>query len=265
LVGPNLQSLGASSQPDYIIDSIMQPAKAVKEGYNAVVVAMNDGRILTGIPIGQSPSELIIRDAEGKELKLPKAQIEDQKPTGSLMPAGLIDSLTRQELLDLFRFLIELGKVGPYSLPKERLIRHYEILAANQNARTGLARISHGGIARGDQPGLQWQPVYATVSGSLRKSDLPVITATARASSGFARFALNVQTEGTVDLKLSSTKGLQVWLDGVSVAPAGTVKLNVKPGKHLVTLAVDPETGDEQLQVQILDSGTARIELPTGL
>lgn len=264
LVGPNLQSLGASSQPDYIIDSILQPAKAVKEGYNAIVVAMNDGRILTGIPIGQSPAELIIRDAEGKELKLPKAQIEDQKPTGSLMPAGLIDSLTRQELLDLFRFLTELGKVGAYSLPKERIIRHYESLSADQKARTGLARISHGGIARGDQPGLSWAPLYATVAGNLRRAELPVVTATARASAGFARFAVNAQTEGTVDLKLSSTKGLQLWLDGVSVAPAEVVKLNIKPGRHLVTLAIDPSASDENLRIHLLDSGSARIELPSG-
>ncbi|MFM7129229.1 MAG: sorbosone dehydrogenase, partial [bacterium] len=264
LVGPNLQSLGASSQPDYIIDSILQPAKAVKEGYNAVVVAMNDGRILTGIPIGQSPAELIIRDAEGKELKLPKAQIDDQKPTGSLMPAGLIDSLTRQELLDLLRFLTELGKVGPYSLPKERIIRHYESLAADQNARTGLARISHGGIARGDQPGLSWAPLYATVAGSLRRTDLPVVSATARASAGFARFAFNAQTEGTVELKLNSAKGLQLWLDGVSVAAADVVKVSVKPGRHVMTLALDPATSDENLSVHLLDSGTSRIELPSG-
>ena len=29
------------------------------------------------------------------------------------MPAGLVDSLTRQELLDLIRFMTELGKLGP--------------------------------------------------------------------------------------------------------------------------------------------------------
>lgn len=264
LVGPNLQSLGASSQPDYIIDSILQPAKAVKEGYNAIVVAMNDGRILTGIPIGQSPAELIIRDAEGKELKLPKDQIEEQKPTGSLMPAGLVDSLTRQELLDLLRFLTELGKVGSYSIPKERFIRHFEVLEADQNARTGLSRISHGGIARGDQPGLKWYPSYATVAGQLRKADLPVVTAGARAAAGFARFQLDAQTEGFAELKLSNMNGLQVWLDGVAVEPANVLKLNLKAGRHTVVLALDPDASQPNLQIQLLDSSTSRIELPSG-
>ena len=39
----------------------------------------------------------------------------------SLMPDGLADTLTRGELVDLVRFLSELGKVGPYSLGKAGL------------------------------------------------------------------------------------------------------------------------------------------------
>jgi len=264
LVGPNLQSLGASSQPDYIIDSILQPAKAVKEGYNAIVVAMNDGRILTGIPIGQTPAELVIRDAEGRELKLPKNQIEEQKPTGSLMPVGLVDSLTRQELLDLFRFLTELGKVGPYSIPKERLIRHYEVLEADNNARTGLSRLSHGGIARGEQKDLAWRPVYGTVSGALMRVDLPVVTAGSRASASFARFTLDAKTAGDAILKFSNISGLQVWLDGVAVNPSAELKLGLSAGKHQVILAFDPEKSTESVQIQLLDSSTSRVELPTG-
>ena len=264
LVGPNLQSLGASSQPDYIIDSILQPAKAVKEGYNAIVVAMNDGRILTGIPIGQTPAELVIRDAEGRELKLPKNQIDDQKPTGSLMPAGLVDSLTRQELLDLIRFMTELGKIGPYSVPKERLIRHFEVLDADNNSRTALSRLSHGGIARGEQKDLNWKPIYSTVSGNLLKSDLPVISTTGRASGAFARFALDARTTGDASLKFSTTAGLQIWLDGVSVNPSQELKLALTQGRHQLIIALDPEKTPDSLQIQLLDSSTSRVELPTG-
>ncbi len=265
LVGPNLQSLGASSQPDYIVDSILQPAKAVKEGYNAVVVAMNDGRILTGIPIGQTPSEIVIRDAEGRELKLPKNQIEDQKPTGSLMPAGLVDSLTRQELLDLIRFMTELGKIGPYSVPKERLVRHFEVLEADNNSRTALSRLSHGGIARGEQKELNWKPIYGTVAGNLLKSDMPLIATSGRASGSFARFTLDARTAGDALLKFTTIAGLQVWLDGVSVNPAQELKLPLTVGRHQLIIAVDPEKTPDSLQIQLLDFSTSRVELPTGL
>lgn len=267
LVGPNLQSLGASSQPDYIVRSILDPAAAVKEGYNAIVVAMNDGRILTGIPIGQSADALLVRDAEGQELKLPKAQIEDQKPTGSLMPAGLVDSLSRGELLDLLRFLTELGKLGPYALPKERIVRHYQVLQADDESRTALSRLSHGAIARGDAAeakNLHWLPVYARVAGDLPTLEVPIVAAQSRAPARFARFVFDAKTAGDVILKLSGTEGVQVWLDGVAVNAAAETKMSVQPGKRTVVVAADPEKTKFDLKIQFSDAGTAQVELPTG-
>ncbi|MBI1323511.1 c-type cytochrome [bacterium] len=267
LVGPNLQSLGASSQPDYIVRSILDPAAAVKEGYNAVVVAMNDGRILTGIPIGQSGTELILRDAEGQELKLPKDQIEDQKPTGSLMPAGLVDSLSRGELIDLMRFLTELGKLGPYAFPKERIARHYQVLEADNESRTALSRLSHGAIARGDAAeakNLHWRPAYARVAGELPMSDVPIVAAQSRAPARFVRFSFEAKSAGDVILKLSGNEGVQVWLDGVAVNAAPETKLSVQPGRRTVVVATDPEKPSQNLKIEISDSSTAQVELPTG-
>ena len=42
------------------------------------------------------------------------------------MPDGLVDSLTRQEFVDLVRFLSELGKVGPYAPNPARLVRRWQ-------------------------------------------------------------------------------------------------------------------------------------------
>lgn len=267
LVGPNLQSLGASSQPDYIVRSILDPAAAVKEGYNAVVVAMNDGRILTGIPIGQSGNDLILRDAEGQELKLPKDQIEDQKPTGSLMPAGLVDSLSRGELIDLLRFLTELGKLGPYAFPKERIVRHYQVLQADNESRTALSRLSQGAIARGDAAeakNLHWLPAYPRVAGELPTGDVPVVAAQSRAPARFVRFAFEAKSAGDVVLKLSGIVGVQVWLDGVAVNAAPETKLTVQPGRRQVVIATDPEKSGFDLKIQVSDASTAQVELPTG-
>ncbi len=38
-VGPNLVSLGATAQLDYVINSLLDPNKNVKEGFTTVVVA----------------------------------------------------------------------------------------------------------------------------------------------------------------------------------------------------------------------------------
>ena len=109
-VGPNLTAIGASSPLDYVIDSLLYPAKNVKEGYNTVVVQTDDGQVLTGIQVTRSDAELVLRDAAGKEVKIPTADIDEESVGTSLMPAGLIDSLSREELADLVRYLSGLGK-----------------------------------------------------------------------------------------------------------------------------------------------------------
>jgi len=109
-VGPNLTAIGASSPLDYVIDSLVYPAKNVKEGYNTVVVQTDDGQVITGIQVARSDEELILRTATGAEVKIPTAKIDEESAGTSLMPTGLIDSLSREELADLVRYLSELGR-----------------------------------------------------------------------------------------------------------------------------------------------------------
>ena len=109
-VGPNLTAIGASSPLDYVIDSLIYPAKNVKEGYNTVVVQTDDGQVITGIQVARSDAELILRTATGTEVKIPTADIDEESAGTSLMPTGLIDSLSREELADLVRYLSELGR-----------------------------------------------------------------------------------------------------------------------------------------------------------
>ena len=53
-VGPDLSSIGATAQIDYLIDSILEPNKAVKENYHARLITTKQGRQFTGIRIGQN-------------------------------------------------------------------------------------------------------------------------------------------------------------------------------------------------------------------
>ena len=71
----------------------------------------------------------MLRNAEDQEVTIPIDQIETRENSKkSLMPEGLADALTRGELVDLVRFLSELGKVGPYSVSKARLVRRWQVL-----------------------------------------------------------------------------------------------------------------------------------------
>ena len=113
LVGPDMTSIGASAQPDYLVDSLLLPHKAIKEGFDVTRVVTTDDKVLQGIKVREANGVLVLRTAEDKEVTIPLKDIAERgKSTKSLMPEGLTDQLTKQEFADLVRFLTELGKVG---------------------------------------------------------------------------------------------------------------------------------------------------------
>jgi len=109
-VGPDLANLGASAPLDYLVESILDPAAAVKEGFNATEVTTQDGQQFFAMAAAETDLELLLRDATGKETRIPKSAISGRKLIGTLMPAGLADSLKPSELLDLIRYLSSLGR-----------------------------------------------------------------------------------------------------------------------------------------------------------
>ena len=66
------------------------------------------------------------------------------------MPAGLTDTLTRGELVDLVRFLSELGKIGPYAVGKDRVFRRWQVLRARRRGHHGAGPHEPG--RRGPEP-----------------------------------------------------------------------------------------------------------------
>jgi putative heme-binding domain-containing protein len=110
-IGPALDTLGSGQPLDFIIGAVLEPNKEVKESYEAIEVTTKDGATYQGYRLRADNRELVLRDvALNKEVRLRRDQIAEQRDRGSLMPPGLVDHLTRQELCDLFRFLGELGK-----------------------------------------------------------------------------------------------------------------------------------------------------------
>ncbi len=210
-VGPGLESIGASAPPDYLVDSILQPNKQVKEGYHATAVATDDGRIFTGIPIRKTDSELVLRDTEGNEVTLPTGSIVEQKMAGSIMPAGLADELTRPELVDLVRFLTELGKVGGSSVGTKRVLRRWEVAE-----------------------GPSWRPAYTTVAGLLPPDEWK--------APGQARTMLQASIGGPVQLAVepAHASGLAFSIDGKPITPEadGNLRVDLKPGTHTLNVAI---------------------------
>ena len=52
--GPDLSSIGASAQVDYLIESMLEPGKKIKENYHSLVVVTDDGRVVTGVKVRET-------------------------------------------------------------------------------------------------------------------------------------------------------------------------------------------------------------------
>lgn len=257
LVGPDLTSLGASAQLDYLIDSLLQPAKQIKENYHSVVVSTVKGQILAGIKVRQTDTALIVRTAQDEEVSIPLGDIEEQAPGGSLMPVGTIDTLTEAELTDLLRFLSELGKVGPYQVSTAPLVRRWEVLQTTEVARYVLRRTRHAAAAE-DHPEFTWTPAYSYVSGEFPVADLPAFPFRSpfgdnqqAIPTAFVRCDLEATTPGEVRLLLRGTEGLQLWIDGQPHEVREEITVALARGRHRLTFAVDLSQRQRPLRLEL--------------
>jgi putative heme-binding domain-containing protein len=242
-VGPDLASIGASAPMDYIIESLLQPNKAIKENYHSLIVATKEGRILTGIKVRETESDLVLRDADDRELVIPLRSIEERAIGGSLMPEGLADPLTHAEFIDLVRFLSELGKVGVYSVDKAQVVRRWQVLEPTPVAHDLLIRTR---ISSAAEPGraLAWSPAYSKVAGSLPLDDLPCFTFSKPQGERADRFLivrchLEVSGSGAIKLLFNQATGLTAWVDGAPIEIAEQKRLKLTPGEHTLILAIN--------------------------
>ncbi len=256
-VGPDMSSIGASAQADYLVESLLQPNAKIKEGYHSLIVTTGKGKILTGVKVRETGKELILRDAEDREFIVKKDDIEDSKNGGSLMPEGLTDELTRGELIDLTRFLSELGKVGPYQIGKEKIVRRWQVLESSPEARRALIR---DGLAAGarDADWQVWSSAYSRVAGELPVEDVPTTRFTRTLEQltqtlGVARAQLEVTTPGKAKLVFNSTAGLELWLDGKPLDPAKEIVVDLTSGIHTLTVGLEREKRKEPLGVEVVD------------
>ncbi|MFN7139704.1 MAG: hypothetical protein ACK4UN_10220, partial [Limisphaerales bacterium] len=248
-LGPDLSAIGSGSTLDYLIESLLYPNKVIKDGFETVEVITRDEEYVIGIKVRENAREIVLKDVMRDEIVLPTSDIKEKrnKPI-SLMPAGLTSGLTENEFLDLCRFLAELGKPGPYANDPRFLVRRWQ----------------YAFPLGPDREALDWNPVYATVSGELPLED---IERERSASKVLLRTQLEVTTPGQIQLKASSTEGIKLLSsDGNFLGLESVASLEFPRGIHHVVFEVDlkKRTSPIAVEFQRPESGAAGFQLITG-
>jgi putative membrane-bound dehydrogenase-like protein len=106
-VGPDLS--GVASRPkEALLTDILDPSKEVAPDFMNFVVVTRRGQVLTGLIAAETATSVKLRRADGVEDTVLRSEIQELRPSGkSLMPEGLEQSLTVQDVADIMAFLHE--------------------------------------------------------------------------------------------------------------------------------------------------------------
>ncbi len=107
-VGPDLTGIGARRDRLSLLRSIVDPNAEISEGYESVVLLLDDGRVVTGVLRREDARQLELVTAEGSKLVIEKSRIEARRRGPSAMPSDLVEKLSPRELRDLIEFLSSL-------------------------------------------------------------------------------------------------------------------------------------------------------------
>lgn len=103
-IGPDLTGSNRK-QLDYLLENIIDPSASVGADFRAVLFSVDDGRILSGVVREQSERTVTIQTAQ-ELITLERDQILESKPTPtSLMPDGLLQNLTPEQVRHLIAYL----------------------------------------------------------------------------------------------------------------------------------------------------------------
>jgi len=104
-VGPDLSTIGQTERRN-ILKSILQPSAEVAPYYQPWRVETRDGKVRTGLLVDTSLDQYTYVDEKGDRFKVKTGDVVESRalPT-SIMPEGLADRLTDQELRDLLAYL----------------------------------------------------------------------------------------------------------------------------------------------------------------
>jgi putative membrane-bound dehydrogenase-like protein len=105
-VGPDLTHIGSIRSERDLLEAIVFPSASFVRSYEPWLVATKNGKLYNGILRKDAPDEVVLVTGANQEARIARADIDEMQPGKvSVMPAGLDQQLSPQQLADLVAFL----------------------------------------------------------------------------------------------------------------------------------------------------------------
>ena len=112
-IGPDLTSVRGKFSPGDLLESILDPGKEISDQYGSMVFTMKDGSVIIGrIANLSGDTYRVITDLlnPGEMTGVDSRKVAKIEPNPiSMMPPGLLNTLTDDDILDLLAFLLSAG------------------------------------------------------------------------------------------------------------------------------------------------------------
>ncbi|MEW4490105.1 hypothetical protein AB1L42_18620 [Thalassoglobus sp. JC818] len=247
-IGPDLSAVGSSSPVEYLLMSVLDPDQSIKEAYTTKVVVTVSGKIHQGLVDNRTSTTLFLKQATGQVDAIPVDEIEEEIEGKSLMPKGLVKFMTHAELIDLVKFLSELGKPGDFAVRSSPRIQLWKLLknVPDQliNEVPTLSAFEDL-VLNADS----WTSVYSRINGDLPLDEL---TKSANENVIYVQGEVEISMSGPITGELNASEGVTVWA-GTQLMPAETeFTWQAEEGVTPITLRIDTSA---------TVSGVVRLEL----
>jgi len=105
-VGPDLTKVGQVRTERDLLEAIVYPSASFVRSFEPLVIATKSGELHNGVVRQENDDEILLATGPRTEVRIAQSDIKEMRPgTVSVMPAGLEEQLTHQELTDLMAFL----------------------------------------------------------------------------------------------------------------------------------------------------------------
>jgi len=109
--GPNLSEIGTKLGKDALYEAILDPSAGISFGFEAWQIELKNGTEAYGLIVSDTTEEIAVKSQGSIVTRYKKADVtkrEQQKL--SIMPAGLQQAMSTQDLVDLVEYLSTLKK-----------------------------------------------------------------------------------------------------------------------------------------------------------
>ncbi len=105
-LGPNLSGVTRRFSRDDLFQAVYDPNRDIPDRYRAMKILTDDGEVFVGMKVYDSIDGVTLQTADGKVVRINRDNIESKSTSGvSLMPSGLLDGASSQEIADLYAYL----------------------------------------------------------------------------------------------------------------------------------------------------------------